>query len=169
MPTSVVSFHFARKAAGSNSAPARNVKTIAPELARKVSHGSFAPSPASPKKRMATVPAATPMMISTNAVEIRSQPAMKVERSARASQIVAIVYVCSIGSNLLPAPMQAPPAQVGLAPYEKTPTEVPPRRSHWSRFQARRLGRTPPPLYFRYLFFTTNGLADQWLRQTRHP
>ena len=48
-PTTSTSFHRVRMVAGSSSAPARKVRTTAPVLAMKTSHGCLAPSASGPK------------------------------------------------------------------------------------------------------------------------
>ena len=67
----VTSFHLALRTAGSNSAPARNVNSTAPEAARKRSHSMSAPSASGLTYPSQKAPAATPTQISVRAIDTR--------------------------------------------------------------------------------------------------
>ena len=72
-PTTLTSANFMRTMSGSSSAPARKVRTTAPEAARNRTH-SESTARTSPRSKNSSPPAVTtPTQISTNAIERRSE------------------------------------------------------------------------------------------------
>ena len=85
---------------GSSSAPARKVSSTAPDPAMNLIHSAFGFNISGSKKREAIYPASAPTQISMSAMDIFSRLASIVERTARASQPVAMVNISSMGSSL---------------------------------------------------------------------
>src|ERR1039458_263960 len=95
-PTTMASFHFVRNMPGSSSAPARNVSTIAPVPARKLTQADFAPSTSVPIRAPMMSCATVPTTISERAVEILNQIESSVAINARMSHNAAENQTCSI-------------------------------------------------------------------------
>src|SRR5690349_11903731 len=106
-PTTLISANFMRTMLGSSSAPARNVRTTAPEAARNVTQSESAASTSPRLKNSAPAAMTTPTQISTNAIERRSEDAMRAETTARASHRVAVRKIDSIDESSVPAKAHA--------------------------------------------------------------
>ena len=98
--TAAASFHFSLNTTGSSSAPARNVKTIAPIPERNLTHDSSVPRTADPTAAPITSCAIVPTTISDSAVEIRSQMDRRLAMSARPNQSAARAHTPVIGDIL---------------------------------------------------------------------
>src|SRR5580658_805544 len=128
-PTAKASFHLVRKIPGSSSAPARNVRTIAPVPARNEIHEDVAPRAWVPINAPMINCATVPTTISESAVEIRNQIESSVATRAKTSQRAATSQTCSIRLALLLSIFGEP-----LRRFEqKPPTTVTRRRSHRPR------------------------------------
>jgi hypothetical protein len=89
IPTADDSFHLERKTAGSNSAPARKVRTMAPVPARNVIHSVLALRTWLPANAPDDQRATVPMTISDSAVDTRSQLEASTASRASKSRIAA--------------------------------------------------------------------------------
>src|SRR5262245_19968424 len=102
-PTTLTSANLTRITSGSSSAPARKVSTTAPEAARKRTHSALAARISPKPKNPVAAAAETPTQISTNAIDIRREEAMRAETIARASHRDAVIKTCSIQESSVPA------------------------------------------------------------------
>ena len=99
-PSTVACFHLMRKTAGSSSAPARKVRTMAPVPERNLIQESSAPKPVVPGKPImaAMAPmtscATMPRTISERAVATRNHTEISVASSASPSHKAACVHTC---------------------------------------------------------------------------
>ena len=82
-PTAAASFHLSLNTTGSSSAPARNVRTIAPMPDRNLTQDSSVPSTAEPIAAPMMSWAMVPTTISESAVEMRSQIDSRLAISAK--------------------------------------------------------------------------------------
>src|SRR5262249_42758449 len=91
-PTATASFHLSLNTAGSSSAPARNVSTIAPTPERNLIQDSSVPSTAEPTTAPKISCATVPTTISDSAVEMRSQIESRPAINARLNQSAASAH-----------------------------------------------------------------------------
>src|SRR5262249_18595809 len=115
-PTAVASFHLRRNTSGSSSAPARNVRTIAPMPERNLTQDSSVPSNAAPTAAPMISCAIVPTTISDNAVEMRSQIDSKLAIKASPSQSAASAHT----PVMLPPHVSGTPRPHGPAAQQKT-------------------------------------------------
>src|ERR1019366_4115593 len=120
-PTAVASFHLRLNTAGSSSAPARNVSTIAPMPERNLTQDSSVPRMADPTAAPMINWAMMPTTISESAVETRSQIDSSDAMSAKPSH--------SAANAQTPVMSTSPPlAEAGqkkarlAASHQRTPT-----------------------------------------------
>src|SRR5580704_10500411 len=91
-PTAPASFHLSLKTSGSSSAPARNVRMIAPIPERNLIQDSSVPRIAEPIAAPIMSWAMVPTTISERAVEIRNQIESRLAISARPSHNAASAH-----------------------------------------------------------------------------
>src|SRR5262249_50848853 len=99
--TATASFHLSLNTAGSSSAPARNVSTIAPTPERNLIQDSSVPSTAEPMMAPKITCATVPTTISDSAVEMRSQIENSPAINARLNQSAASAHTLVMPSPRL--------------------------------------------------------------------